>query len=159
MATAKKKRARKPVPVFVSYAHKDMIRCDEFKEHVSSLERNRILDVWWDGMIDPVIPWATDIIRHLRKAKIVVLLVSARFNKSWYCNEIEVQEAMKRHNLRRTVVVPVIIGHCHHKHEPWAKIDPEPKKHKTVTGNRDRRDAAWLEVADKLERIALKKKP
>lgn len=155
---AAKVKKRKPVPVFVSYAHKDVIRCDELREHLASLERNKILDVWWDGKIHPVIPWATDIIRHLRKAKIVVLLVSARFNKSWYCNEIEVTDAMVRHNKRKTIVVPVLIGHCHHKHEPWAKIDCEPKMHKTVTGNRDRRDAAWVEVAVKLERIALRKK-
>lgn len=152
-----RRKKQKPVPVFVSYAHKDFIRCDELREHLTTLERHKILDVWWDGKIHPAIPWATDIIRHLKQAKIVVLLVSARFNKSWYCNKIEVEEAMARHNKKKTVVVPVLIGHCHHKHEPWAAIDAEPKAHKTVTGNRDRRDAAWTEVAEKLERIALKK--
>lgn len=155
---AAQRKSQKPVPVFVSYAHKDFIHCDELREHLSSLERNKILDVWWDGKIHPSIPWATDIIQHLKRAKIVVLLVSARFNNSWYCNEIEVRAAMTRHKKRKTVVVPVLLRSCHHKHEPWAEIDCEPKVHKTVTGKRDRRDAAWTEVANKLERIALKKK-
>ena len=157
-AARPKKRPRKPVPVFVSYAHKDPRRCDELREHLSCLEREGILDVWWDGRIDPKIPWAKDIIQNLRKAKIVVMLVSARFLSSWYCNEIEVREAMKRHRAKKTTIVPVNIGTCHYKPSPFSKFDPEPKKHGCVKGNRDRRDAAWTEVAEKLDAIARPKK-
>ena len=152
------KRKRKPVPVFVSYAHKDMIRCDELREHLSDLVRNEVLHVWWDGMIDPKIPWASDIKKNLRAAKIVVLLISSRFLASWYCNEMEVKEAVERHKKGKTIVVPVLLRKCHYKNAPFAKFDPEPKKHKTVTGNRDRRDAAWTEVAEKLEAIAKRRK-
>lgn len=149
-----RKRKRKPVTVFVSYAHKDMIRCDELREHLSDLVRNEIVHVWWDGMIDPRIPWASDIARNLRQAKIVILLISSRFLASWYCNEIEVKAAVKRHDDGKTTVVPVFLRKCHCKNAPFAKFDPEPKKHKTVTGNRDRRDAAWTEIAEKLEAMA-----
>ena len=152
------KRQRKPVPVFVSYAHKDMIRCDELREHLSDLVRNNVLHVWWDGMIDPRIPWATDIRNHLRDAKIVLLLISSRFIASWYCNEIEVREAVKRHKIGKTIVIPVNLRKCHYKNAPFARFDPEPKKHKTVTGNRDRRDCAWTEIAEKLEAIATQKR-
>jgi len=151
---ARHPRKRKPVPVFVSYAHKDIIRCDELREHLSDLVRNGILHVWWDGMIDPKVPWATDITKNLRAAKIVVLLISSRFLASWYCNEVEVREAVARHNIGKVVIVPVCLRNCHWKHAPFAKFDSEPKKHKTVTGNRDRRDGAWTEVAEKLEAIA-----
>ena len=153
-----RKRPRKPVPVFVSYSHKDLIRCDELREHLSDLERNNVLQVWWDGIIDPRIPWATDIRNHLRAAKIVLLLISSRFIASWYCNEIEVREAVKRHKKGKTVVVPVLLRKCHYKNAPFAKFDPEPKKHKTVTGNRDRRDGAWTEIAEKLEAIAKRRR-
>lgn len=162
MPSRRRKRPLKPVSVFVSYAHKDMIRCDELRDHLAELERQKILHVWWDGMIDPKAPWDTDIKKHLRTARIVVLLVSSRFLGSWYCNEIEVKEAVARHlksKGKKTVVVPVLLRKCHCKHAPWAQFDTEPKKHKTVTGNRDRRDSAWTEVAEKLEAIALRKKP
>lgn len=152
------KRKRKPVTVFVSYAHKDVIRCDELREHLSDLVRNEVLHVWWDGMIDPKIPWATDIKKNLHAAKIVVLLISSRFLDSWYCNEIEVREAVQRHKNGKTIVVPVLLRKCHCKDAPFAQFDPEPKKHKTVTGNRDRRDAAWTEVAEKLDAIARRRK-
>jgi len=105
-------------------------------------------------MIDPKVPWATDITKNLRAAKIVVLLISSRFLASWYCNEVEVREAVARHNIGKVVIVPVCLRNCHWKHAPFAKFDSEPKKHKTVTGNRDRRDGAWTEVAEKLEAIA-----
>ena len=68
------------------------------------------------------------------------------------------RKPMKRHRAKKTTIVPVIIGTCHYKPSPFYKFDPEPKKHGCVKGNRDRRDDAWTEVAEKLHAIATRKK-
>ena len=71
---------------------------------------------------------------------------------------MEVKEAVKRHKDGKTIVIPINLRKCHYKNAPFAKFDPEPKKHKTVTGNRDRRDGAWTEIAEKLEAIAKRRR-
>lgn len=154
MPTRRRQCQRKPVPVFVSYAHKDIIRCDELREHLSDLVRNEVLHVWWDGMIEQKKPWASEIKSHLLAAKIVVLLVSARFLDSYYCNEIEMKEAVRRHRQGKTIIVPVLLRPCRYERSLFAKFNPLPTRLKHVTGNRDRRDAAWTEVAEKLDALA-----
>ena len=146
-------RRRKPWKVFISYSHKDPTRCDELCFHLTMLVRDKLIEIWYDGLIDPRTPWDKDVKDHLRAADLVLLLVSARFLPSYYCYEVEMAEALRRHKLGKAVVLPVIIGSCDWTTAPFAKFNAVPKHGHPIIGNRDRRDKGWTEVAQKVRAI------
>jgi len=145
-----KPKHRSPKTGFISYAHKDTRRCDELREHLAQLVRERLIDIWHDGLIDQRVPWDEDIKDHLRTAEIILLLVSARFLASHYIWEIEIMEAMRRYKTRETIVLPVIIGKCDWETACFAKLNAVPRHGKPISGSRDRRDYGWTEVAKKV---------
>lgn len=161
MPAAKKRKAWRGVPkVFVSYSHKDSRRRDELEEHLAQLMREKLINVWWDGLIDPATPWDDDIKKHLRDADIVLVLISARFLKSYYCCEIELAEAARRHiakrlkrKEKRAMVIPIPLSPCDWHTCLAGQFNPIPKAPKCVNGNRDHRDKRWTEVAKYIRSI------
>jgi hypothetical protein len=146
-------RHRAPRSGFISYSHKDMRRCDELKEHLSQLVRERILSVWHDGLIDQRKPWDKDIARNLKAAHIVLFLVSSRFLHSHYCCEIEVKEALLRAKKGKTIVLPVLIGSCDYEKSTFARYNVFHLNGRPIGGNRDRRDDGWTKVAKKVRAL------
>jgi hypothetical protein len=138
---------------FISYSHKDVRRCDELREHLSQLVRERIIEVWHDGRIDQRIPWERDIRDKLKMADVVLLLISARFLSSYYCCEVEVREAMNRHARGKTIVLPVLIGRCDYEKAEFATLNVFQLNGGPISGTRDRRDAGWTALAKKVRSL------
>ena len=151
------RRVKKTAVGFISYSHKDTRRCDELREHLSQLVRERLVTVWHDGLIDQRNPWDAEIKAHLDAADIVLLLISARFLSSYYCCEVEVTAAMQRHERGEAVILPILIGRCDYETASFAKFNVFHLNGKPICGNRDRRDAGWTEVAKKVRRYATNK--
>ncbi len=80
-------------------------------------------------------------------ADIILLLVSADFLASNYCNDVEVTHAMKRHEAGEARVIPVILRPVDWKGTPFSKLQALPKNAKPVTKWSDR-DEAFLNVAE-----------
>ena len=152
-AKKRRKPKRKPLLGFISYSHKDERRSDELKQHLALLEHEGLIAFWHDGLIDQRNPWDQEIKAYLKKADVILLLVSARFIKSYYCYNIEVTEALKRHRKKEAVVLPVIIGNADWETAPFAKLNACPANGRPIIGNRDRRDAGWTEVAKTIRSI------
>ncbi len=83
--------------VFISYSHKDRAFRDELEAHLSNLRRQGQISAWYDGDIAPGAEWKTEILTHLNKAQIILLLISADFMNSEFCYSIEMQQAIARH--------------------------------------------------------------
>lgn len=146
-------RKRKPRIGFISYSHKDLRRCDELREHLSQLERERVISTWHDGLIDQRSPWDRDIKQHLRSAYIVIFLVSSRFLHSHYCCEIEVKETLERAKMGKVIVLPVLIGSCDYETSAFAKYNVFHLNGKPIGGPRDNRDQGWTKVAKKVRAL------
>src|SRR6266702_4118632 len=98
-----------PFDVFISYVHKDRKLRDELAVHLSNLRNQHVISDWYDGDLIPGTEWEPDILAHLRTARIILLLISAHFMASPFCRDIEMQEAIARHQARQARVIPILL--------------------------------------------------
>ena len=90
---------------------------------------------------------------ELQEANIVLLLVSANFLSSDYCYEIEMQQAIERHEHGDARVIPVILRPCDWKDAPFGKLMAVPRDGKPVTKHASL-DDGFLEVAQAVRQAA-----
>src|SRR5438067_35179 len=95
--------------VFISYSHKDWPLRDELATHLSNLRRQGLISDWFDGDIAPGAEWKEQILTHLNKAQIILLLISADFMASEFCYSIAMQQAIARHQAKQAKVIPIIL--------------------------------------------------
>ena len=139
--------------IFFSYSHKDEGLRDQLETHLKLLQRQGVISTWHDRKILPGSEWDREIDRHLERANIILLLISADFIASDYCWENEITRALERHESGAAAVIPVILRACDWKNAPFGKLQGLPKEMKPVTAWEDR-DAAWTDVATGIRAIA-----
>ena len=142
-----------PLSLFCSYAHADEDLRDELARHLASLKRQGIIAEWHDRQIPAGNEWDGEIRQHLRDAEVVLLLISSDFLASDYCNDVEVEEAMRMHEAGDARVIPVILRPCDWKGTPFEKLQGVPKNAKPVT-TWDNPDEAFLDITKALRRAA-----
>src|SRR5688572_27259939 len=82
-----------PLNVFISYAHEDEAHRETLARHLSALEDEGLIRLWHDRKITAGREWAGAIDGALVESQIVLLLISADFLASDYCNDKELTEA------------------------------------------------------------------
>src|SRR5690348_17132074 len=110
------------VDIFISYAHKDRELREELAKHLSSLRNRGIINDWFDGDITGGAEWGKELLHHLKAAQIILLLVSADFLASGFCYEVEMQQALARHNENIARVIPIILRPTDWKDAPLAQL-------------------------------------
>jgi len=101
-----------PTKIFIAYARLDMRYLEQVRKYLHPLERNKTIQVWYDGVIAPGEKWEQHIKDELQAAKIILLLVSANSLYSPYFYDKEMKGALQRHQEGEAVVIPIIIDHC-----------------------------------------------
>jgi hypothetical protein len=86
-----------PIEVFFSYSREDKPLRDKLEKHLSGLKRQGVISAWHDRQIVAGSEWEEEIDRHLKTADIILLLVSPDFVASKYCYEVELPDAIARH--------------------------------------------------------------
>lgn len=142
-----------PVEVFYSYAHKDEELRNELDIHLATLKREKVIRGWHDRGIVAGQEWGGEIDEHLKAADIILLLVSPDFLASDYCNDIEVEQAMKRHEADEARVIPIILRPSDWTRATFSKLQALPKNAKPITRWEDR-DEAFLNVAEGIRKAA-----
>lgn len=99
--------SNRAIRVFVSYAHADRQHADDLRAHLSGLVRSGEIRCWWDGMIQPGTRWKPEVFAELQSADVVLLLVTAHFMTSEFCNEQELRLAREQEAQGRSDVVPI----------------------------------------------------
>jgi hypothetical protein len=142
------------IEVFTSYSHNDEALRDEFAKHLKVLQREGIIKTWYDRDIPAGSEWDKQINLNLRRARIILLLVSADFIASDYCWDVEVNKAMDRHHSGKCVVIPIILRPCDWMATPFGKLQALPKGAKPVNewGNRDE---AFADIIRSIRQIAI----
>jgi TIR domain len=139
-----------PIPIFISYSHKDENFKDALLEQLAPLRRNGLIAPWQDRDIIAGEEWNDAIFENLRQAKVVLLLISSAFINSDFCMEKELSAAMERHKKGECIVVPIIIRPCDFGEMPFAKFQAVPKNAKPIS-QWENADEAWLDVVKKLK--------
>jgi hypothetical protein len=144
---------QRAIEVFFSYAHHDEALRDELAKHLRLLERQGIIAGWHDRQIPAGREWAGELDTHLKTAHIILLLVSADFLASDYCYDIEMQEAMARHEAGAALVIPVIMRPVDWHSAPFSKLQALPKDGRAVT-SWPTHDDAFQDIARSIRAVA-----
>jgi hypothetical protein len=141
------------IDVFYSYAHLDEPLRTELDKHLSSLRREGVIAGWHDRRITAGTEWAGAIDAHLQCAQIILLLVSADFLASDYCNDVELQHAMARHEAGEARVIPIILRAVDWQRAPFGKLQALPQDGRPIT-SWPNQDEAFLDVARGIRTVA-----
>ena len=140
------------VYIFTSYAHEDESLKDEMDKYLKVLKRSGKIETWNDRALIPGQEWNQTIMDELKKANIILLLVSVDFNASDFIWDKELAHAMKRHEEGTAFVVPIILRRCKWTDMPYAKLQALPHNATPIT-EYENRDQAFTEVATGIERL------
>jgi hypothetical protein len=135
-----------PVEIFFSYAHEDEALMDQVRRQLVIFDRLNIIRKWHDRMISPGSEWKGQIDTGLLQAQIILLFISPDFFESDYCYNIEMKEALSRHNSGQARIIPIILRPCHWQTSPLSHIQVLPTDGKPVT-TWDNLDEACLNIA------------
>jgi hypothetical protein len=135
------------INVFLSYSQADEDLCAELRKHLSMLRRKGVIRDWHDRQIEPGAERAKEIDERLDSAQIILLLVSADFLDSDYCYEVEMKAAIKRHEEKEAIVIPIILRPCDWQDAPFGKLQALPKNGQPVK--------SWPNLDEALTNIAL----
>lgn len=141
------------IRVFLSYSHVDENYRNELEKHLMVLKRQGVIDSWHDRRIALGEEWAHRIDEELRRAEIILLLISADFISSEYCYELEMREALARHERGEAVVIPIILRPCHWTGLPFGKLQAATRDGKPVE-KYPSLDDAFLEITKGIEAVA-----
>ena len=119
------------IEVFISYSKQDKALRDGLLSHLRPLEAKGIIS-WHDRQILPGTEWDEEIKARLNAADIILLLISADFLATDYCTQVEIPEALRRHEAAEATVMPVILRSCGWNYTPLAKIQAYPEKAKPI---------------------------
>jgi internalin A len=138
--------------VFVTYSRKDERMFNELRTHLSPLQRLKLVDLWDDQAVEAG-GWRVRVNENLERSDIIILLVSADFIASGYCDGIEMARALELHEKGEARVVPVIVRDVHWTVIPQlSKIQVLPRDGRPVSRWRPK-DRAWLDVSERIRTI------
>src|SRR6266446_8502742 len=145
-----------PVKIFCCYAHEDEALLNKLKTHLRPLQRQGLIDVWYDRDISAGTEWEQEIKQHLNTAQIILLLVSPDFMDSDYCYSIEMKRAIERHARGEATVIPVIVRPVYWHGEPLGKLQALPTDGKPVTSSDwHDPDRAWYDVTNGIYKVVM----
>jgi nucleoside-triphosphatase THEP1 len=101
----------KKLNVFISYSHLDKDKINEFKKHVSLLQTNGLIEIWYDRKIVPGQELQNKITGNLKSSDIVCLFISANFLSSAACQD-EKEVALELNKIKGVAVIPIILSKC-----------------------------------------------
>ncbi|MEH6387441.1 MAG: toll/interleukin-1 receptor domain-containing protein [Pseudomonas profundi] len=116
-----------------SYSHADETLRNELEKHLAPLKRMGKISTWHDRRIVPGQVFADQIDKHFSEADIILLLVSSDFIASDYCYQIEMSNALQRHERGEAVVIPVILRSCAWHQLPFGKLLAATSDGKPIT--------------------------
>ncbi|MDO9268852.1 MAG: TIR domain-containing protein, partial [Methylobacter sp.] len=105
-----------------------------------------------DRDILPGEEWDKSIKEELRKADIVLYLVSADSMATDYIQQVELPMILQRRDAGECKLVPIIVRACDWEDQGFAKYNVLPMKGKPIK-SWDDQDEAWLEVVKGIKKI------
>lgn len=103
------KRELAAARVFISYADRDEDLCRLLQAHLSVLQRQGHIQMWYNQQVPAGASWEDEIDRNLSRASVVLLLISADYVTSDYCFQTEMKHALARHAAGQARVIPILV--------------------------------------------------
>ena len=127
--------------MFFSYSEQNRELRDKLERHLAILKRKGVIRGWHDGEIGAGEERDRALAEHLETAKVVLLLISADFLASDFCYDVEMQQAITRHERGEARVIPVILDACDWEGAPFGKLASLPRGGRPVTSWKNESEA------------------
>ncbi len=124
----------------------------DLKKHLRPLERKELIALWDYGNISPGTEWEKELKKHLDEAQIILLLISPSFLDSDYCYNVQMQQAIQRHERKEARVIPVILRPVIWDIPPIDKLRALPDDDKPISIWRNR-DEGFKNVSDGIKKV------
>src|SRR5579859_8119227 len=121
------------VRVFYCYAHEDKKLRDELEKHLGALKKSGQITEWYDHEIKAGTAWEQEIESNLKKANIILLLISPDFLHSDYCYHVEMKRALERHATGSAYVLPIILRAVDWENTPFSALQVLPTGGEPIT--------------------------
>lgn len=113
--------------IFISYSHVDEDIKNKLIRHLEPLKKLKLVNIWYDGKISPGEDLDKKIKTEISKSHVILLIISVDFINSKYCYDVELEEAIDRHEKGESRVIPIIARNCYWKHTPFSTLLALPK--------------------------------
>ncbi|MFZ1873177.1 MAG: toll/interleukin-1 receptor domain-containing protein [Chania sp.] len=134
-----------------SYSHADEALRNELEKHLSPLKRMGKITTWHDRRIVPGQEFEHQIDLYFSQADVILLLISSDFIASDYCYQVEMANALERHQRGEAVVIPVILRDCAWHRLPFGSIMAATIDGKPITKFTSH-DEGYVQVVDAVSR-------
>jgi TIR domain len=141
-----------PITIFCSYTRADESYKNALKTALAVPIRNGEISLWHDRLIEPGEEWDDEIKAQLNSADIILLMVSADFFASDYCQRVEVQTALDRHRDGTARVIPIICRKVLWNRSGLEILQALPTDAKPIKSWTDS-DEAYFNIAQGLQRV------
>lgn len=101
------------IKIFIAYSRQDRKYLEELRTYLHPLIKTERLEIWEDGEIIAGSNWDETIQNHLQSADIILLLISAKSLASNYFYKKEMQHAIRRHENKEAIAIPIILSSCY----------------------------------------------
>jgi len=143
---------KKPMKLFISYAHEDEAHKKNLQMHLAGLKYAKLIDEWNDREIMPGEKWDDAIKKNLQDSDVVLFLVSPYFMGSSYINDVEINRTIERYNQGEVRIIPVIVEPCEWTLLPLKDFQALPKNAKAIS-EWDNQHTAYADVAKQLRHL------
>lgn len=142
---------------FISYASQDEKYKKELQNHFSGLVHEGSIESWDGCAILPGADWDAEVKKKLEEAHYILFLVSSDFMASQYIKDVELKNAMERHNQNKAKIIPIIVRPCDFKGLPIARYQALPKNALPVI-EWPNRDSAYADIVQQIRRMLFPEK-
>jgi WD40 repeat protein len=112
--------------IFLVYADEDQKFYDDLSTHLTTLQRQGIIDDWHEQKIAPASNRDSANNELLSQADLILLLITPDFIASDYQYSIQMQRALERHNAGSARVIPILCRTSLWQELPFAVIQALP---------------------------------
>ena len=144
--------------VLFSYSHEDEHFADGLAKSLKVLERDRLIEVWYDRHINAGEEWDDLIKKRIEEADIFLLLISPNFFASEYIYHKEMRRAMERRRAGDAIVVPVLLRHVESLGNELSALEALPRDLIPVM-DCSKQDKAFADIASEIRRIIITANP
>lgn len=145
-----------PLELIYCYASKDLELLQQMEKHLEPLCKSGFIETWDHSKISYGKPQEPEITKHLKSARIILLLVSSYFLASASCCK-EVDQVMERLSREEAIrVIPILLRPVDWTNAPFSVLRPLPSKPLdnplpvTLWSNRD---DAFKNIADGIGKV------
>nr|NQU93487.1 TIR domain-containing protein [Bacteroidota bacterium] len=143
---------KSPLKVFISYSKHDLRYLKKLKTFITPLMRDKNLIIWDDKSLIPGEEWDKRIRYELMSADIIIFLISPDFLATEYIYNMEMKEALDRHERGEARMIPVIIRPCLWESSSLARFNIIPEKGKPLSSYNDE-DEGWKIITKEIEKV------